>query len=173
MPTKTCHWRRFDHILAISLYKYVWSQIVFFWVPLGLAIPSPASHPSFPGVFSSFISSITSTVSSLRTYRQEQAKKQAQLLRFFNERNLSIDLYGRVQEIVRKQGLFEVRLNEQEVTLFKGVPERLLILMHEEMHLPALRLGVSKVFGRQFFLRERELLNFGLFWFGIQKNTSF
>lgn len=86
------------------------------------------------GVFSSFISSITSTVSSLRTYRQEQQKKQSQLLRFFNERNLSTDLYGRVQEIVRKQGLFEVRLNEKEVTLFSGVPERLLILMHEEMY---------------------------------------
>ena len=38
------------------------------------------------GVFSSFISSITSTVSSLRTYRLEQSKKQSQLLRFFNER---------------------------------------------------------------------------------------
>lgn len=90
------------------------------------------------GVFSSFISSITSTVSSLRTYRQEQAKKQAQLLRFFNERNLSTDLYGRVQDIVRKQGLFDVRLNEKDVSLFGGVPERLLVLMHEEMYQPAL-----------------------------------
>ncbi|CAK9039765.1 cGMP-gated cation channel alpha-1 (Cyclic nucleotide-gated cation channel 1) (Cyclic nucleotide-gated channel alpha-1) (CNG channel alpha-1) (CNG-1) (CNG1) (Cyclic nucleotide-gated channel [Durusdinium trenchii] len=89
------------------------------------------------GVFSSFISSITSTVSSLRTYRQEQSKKQSQLLRFFNERNLSTDLYSRVQEVVRRQGLFEVRLKETEVTLFSGVPQRLLILMHEEMFLPS------------------------------------
>lgn len=87
------------------------------------------------GVFSSFISSITSTVSSLRTYRQEQSKKQTQLLRFFNERNLSTDLYSRVQEVVQKQGLHQVRLSEQEVMLFQGVPQRLLILMHEEMYM--------------------------------------
>ena len=87
------------------------------------------------GVFSSFISSITSTVSSLRTYRQEQSKKQTQLLRFFNERNLSTDLYSRVQEVVQKQGLHQIRLSEQEVALFEGVPQRLLILMHEEMYM--------------------------------------
>ena len=56
-------------------------------------------------------------------------------------RNLSTDLYGRVQDIVRKQGLFDVRLNEKDVSLFGGVPERLLVLMHEEMYQPALKLG--------------------------------
>ena len=78
------------------------------------------------GVFSSFISSITSTVSSLRTARQEQFQQQSKLLRFFNERNLSIDLYGQVQEFIRKQGVFEVRLKETDVSLIQNIPERLL-----------------------------------------------
>lgn len=65
-----------------------------------------------------------------------------QLLVWLATRNLSTDLYGRVQDIVRKQGLFDVRLNEKDVSLFGGVPERLLVLMHEEMYQPALNLGM-------------------------------
>lgn len=65
-----------------------------------------------------------------------------QLLVRLASRNLSTDLYGRVQDIVRKQGLFDVRLNEKDVSLFGGVPERLLVLMHEEMYQPALNLGM-------------------------------
>ncbi|CAE7589521.1 KCNH2 [Symbiodinium natans] len=85
------------------------------------------------GVFSSFISSITSTVSSLRTAREEQFKQQSKLLRFFNERNLSIDLYGQVQESIRKQGVFEVRLKEADVNLIQNIPERLKMQLHDEM----------------------------------------
>ena len=48
-----------------------------------------------------------------------------------------------MQDIVRKQGLFDVRLNEKDVSLFGGVPERLLVLMHEEMYQPALKLGMD------------------------------
>lgn len=85
------------------------------------------------GVFSSFISSITSTVSSLRTARQENFAQQSKLLRFFNERNLSIDLYGQVQEFLRKQGVFEVRLKEADVSLIQNIPERLKMQLHDEM----------------------------------------
>mmetsp|Transcript_29091 Transcript_29091/g.67469 ORF Transcript_29091/g.67469 Transcript_29091/m.67469 type:complete len:721 (+) Transcript_29091:36-2198(+) len=85
------------------------------------------------GVFSSFISSITSTVSSLRNARQEQFQAQSKLLRFFNERNLSIDLYTQVEEFIRKQGVFETRLNEADVGLIKGIPERLKMQLHDEM----------------------------------------
>ena len=35
-----------------------------------------------------------------------------------------------------------MRLNEKDVSLFGGVPERLLVLMHEEMYQPALNLGM-------------------------------
>ena len=47
------------------------------------------------GVFSSFISSITATVSSLRASQAKQFQQRAALLRFFCERNLSADLYGK------------------------------------------------------------------------------
>lgn len=85
------------------------------------------------GVFSSFISSITSTVSSLRTARQENFQQQSKLLRFFNERNLSIDLYGQVQEFLGKQGVLEVRLKESDVSLIQNIPERLKMQLHDEM----------------------------------------
>ncbi|CAE7421219.1 per1 [Symbiodinium pilosum] len=87
------------------------------------------------GTFSSFISSITTTVSTLRSAREEQFKKHSFLVRFFNERNLSIELYGKVNDILRKQGAYDIRLKEDEVQLLSGVPERLKVHLHEEMFL--------------------------------------
>ena len=84
------------------------------------------------GTFSSFISSITTTVSTLRSAREEQFKKHSFLVRFFNERNLSIELYGKVNDILRKQGAYDIRLKEDEVQLLSGVPERLKVHLHEE-----------------------------------------
>ena len=51
------------------------------------------------GVFSSFISSITATVSSLRASQAKQFQQRAALLRFFCERNLSADLYGKAPDL--------------------------------------------------------------------------
>ena len=42
------------------------------------------------GTFSSFISSITATVSTLRASRSEQFKHHSSLVRFFNERQLAL-----------------------------------------------------------------------------------
>eukprot|EP00439_Symbiodinium_sp_Y106_P078391 s1051_g17.t1 len=50
------------------------------------------------GVYSSFIGSISSTVNSLRAVRGEKIKQQSRLLQFFIERNLSLDLYGSIQD---------------------------------------------------------------------------
>ena len=55
-----------------------------------------------------------------------------------HERNLSTDLYGKVQEAIQKKGLFEVRLMEAEVGLLQGMPERLRLAMHEEMYMTGL-----------------------------------
>ncbi|CAK9027603.1 unnamed protein product, partial [Durusdinium trenchii] len=87
------------------------------------------------GVFSSFISSITATVSSLRASQAKQFHERAALLRFFCERNLSADLFGKVNEVLRKEGMFQVRIQEQEVGLIKGIPETLLQQLHEEMYM--------------------------------------
>ncbi|CAJ1386437.1 unnamed protein product [Effrenium voratum] len=98
------------------------------------------------GVFSSFIGSISATVSSLRSARLDNMQKQSKMLQFFIERNLSVDLYGKVQEALRKEGAFRVRLKETEVSLIEGIPERFKIQLHEEMFAPMLEgLGIWPV----------------------------
>mmetsp|Transcript_72107 Transcript_72107/g.168763 ORF Transcript_72107/g.168763 Transcript_72107/m.168763 type:complete len:443 (-) Transcript_72107:89-1417(-) len=87
------------------------------------------------GVYSSFIGSISSTVNSLRAVRGEKIKQQSRLLQFFIERNLSLDLYGNIQETLRREGTVEVRLKESEVQLINGLPERFKMQLHEEMYL--------------------------------------
>lgn len=86
------------------------------------------------GVFSSFIGSISATVSSLRSARSEQAQKQSKLLQFFIERDLSVDLYMKVQEALRREGAFRMRSAEDEVEMIQGIPERFKIQLHEEMY---------------------------------------
>eukprot|EP00913_Durusdinium_trenchii_P008437 g7923.t1 len=85
------------------------------------------------GVFSSFIGSITTTVSSLRSIRAEHSAKQSKLLQFFIERDLSVDLFSKVQEALRREGAFKVRSSEKEVDLMRGIPERFKIQLHEEL----------------------------------------
>ncbi|CAE7210229.1 CNGA1 [Symbiodinium pilosum] len=85
------------------------------------------------GTFSSFISSITTTVSTMRASRAEEFKNHSLLVRFFTERNLSVDLFGKVSENLKKQGAYGIRLRETDVRLLKGVPDRLKVVLHEEM----------------------------------------
>ncbi|CAE6970197.1 unnamed protein product, partial [Symbiodinium natans] len=54
------------------------------------------------GLFSSCISAISSAMASLRTARSEKSQHQAKLFQFFNDRKLSIGLYGKVQEVLEK-----------------------------------------------------------------------
>lgn len=109
------------------------------------------------GVFSSFISSITATVSSLRASQAKQFQQRASLLRFFCERNLSADLYGKVEDVLRKEGMFQVRIQETEVELIRGIPETLHQQLHEEMFmamLSQLRMWPSWAYTEDFhFLR--------------------
>ena len=81
----------------------------------------------------SFISSITTTVSTMRASRAEEFKHHSLLVRFFTERNLSVDLFGKVSENLKKQGAYGMRLRETDVRLLKGVPDRLKVVLHEEM----------------------------------------
>ncbi|CAJ1342687.1 unnamed protein product [Effrenium voratum] len=89
------------------------------------------------GAFSSFIGSITATVTSLRSIQAEKVKQHNQLLQFFVERNMSTDLYNNVTETISR-GRFEVRLTEQEVDLVQRLPERFKMQLHEELYLPSL-----------------------------------
>ncbi|CAE7202391.1 AMY1.4 [Symbiodinium natans] len=90
------------------------------------------------GMFSSFISALTSTVSAYRNARMEQFHQHSLLLRFFTERNLSTDLYGKIREVIRKERHTGIRLREDEVHLLHKVPGGLKFQLHEEMFLSQL-----------------------------------
>lgn len=94
------------------------------------------------GVFSSFITSLSATVSSLRNSRAERFQQQSALLQFFTERNLSTDLYCKVTEALRRRNV-KKRIKEGEVQLLGALPERMKMQLHEEMFLPRLKcLGI-------------------------------
>eukprot|EP00435_Cladocopium_sp_Y103_P018335 s2615_g4.t1 len=86
------------------------------------------------GFFSSFVGSITATVNSLRHI---QAAKDT-LLQFFVERNMSLDLYSKVQDVIKSENLAEIRLHETEVTLVNSLPERFRMQLHEDMYMNSL-----------------------------------
>ncbi|CAE7364080.1 eag [Symbiodinium natans] len=93
------------------------------------------------GVFSSFVSSITSAVNSLRAVRMQQITQENKIRQFFSERNLSAELFNKIQEVCRKRGLFDMRLKEEEVGLLKEIPESLKRRLHEEIFLPLLNIA--------------------------------
>lgn len=90
------------------------------------------------GFFSSFVGSITSTVNSLRSIQAAKVKQQDKLFQFFVERNMSLDLYSKVQEVIKTEKLAEVRLHETEVEIVNTLPERFRMQLHEEMFMNSL-----------------------------------
>ncbi|CAL1159119.1 unnamed protein product, partial [Cladocopium goreaui] len=88
------------------------------------------------GVFSSFISSITSAVNTLRAVRMEQMVQESKIRQFFNERQLSAELFNKIQEVCRKRRLFEIRLQENEVRFLAEIPDSVKARLHEEIFLP-------------------------------------
>jgi len=90
------------------------------------------------GLFSSFISSITAAVNSLRSVRMAQVQQETKIRQFFNERNLSAELFNKVQDVCKKRGLYEIRLKEDEVGILQELPEAMRRRLHEEIFLPYL-----------------------------------
>ncbi|CAE7208136.1 CNGA1, partial [Symbiodinium microadriaticum] len=102
------------------------------------------------GVFSSFIASISSTVNSMRLARAEEIKQKADLRQFFMDRNLSVELFGKVQGVLAKEGLFEVRKLESQVQLVETIPERYKVQLHREMYMSSLtKLGIWPKWGHK------------------------
>jgi len=93
------------------------------------------------GVFSSFISSITSAVNTLRAVRMEQMVQESKIRQFFNERQLSAELFNKIQEVCRKRRLFEIRLQEHEVRFLTEIPDSVKARLHEEIFMPWLLLA--------------------------------
>lgn len=88
--------------------------------------------------FSSFIGSIGTTITSMRTVRRAQLLQESKLEVFFTERNLSLELFERVKSALHKDKQARTRLREDEVTLINGIPESIKVILHKEMYITSL-----------------------------------
>jgi hypothetical protein len=91
------------------------------------------------GVFSSFISSITNAVNTLRATTEEKRKEVSLLRQFFRERDLSTNLYTRVNDFFMSSGAFKTKLQEKAVKSLLELPESLKSKLHTEMYLSLLQ----------------------------------
>eukprot|EP00435_Cladocopium_sp_Y103_P018287 s65_g4.t1 len=87
------------------------------------------------GCFSSFVGSITATVNALRSIQAQKIKQNNQVLSFFAERSVSLDLYRKVQYVIRTEKLTDDPVMERDVALLKLLPQRFRKQLHEEMYL--------------------------------------
>lgn len=90
------------------------------------------------GVFSSFISSITNAVNTLRAVTSEKREEQSKLRQFFSERQLSTGLYTMVTDYISTHGIFQLKLQESSIKSLKELPSKLKFRLHLEVHLATL-----------------------------------
>lgn len=92
---------------------------------------------------SSFVSSITNEVSGFRLKKREQKVNNATLVQFLQESCVSLDLGGRIQELVLLQQTQQSRLrrvHETEVRLLNNLPVSMKEELHFEVYAPRLSL---------------------------------
>jgi len=92
--------------------------------------------------FSSFLSSITNEVASLRHKRRDQTNNQAQLVRYLAQNRVSLELGGRLQELALLQQVQSSRVrrvHENDVTLLENMPSSLKEQLRLEVFGPAIR----------------------------------
>jgi len=93
-------------------------------------------------VFSSFISSVTNAVNQLRLVNMEPMMEEARIREFMMVRNISTDLFARVQHFFKHAYIKQrVRVRESDLVFFSQMPESMLIQMHLEVYLPKLHLN--------------------------------
>jgi len=87
--------------------------------------------------FSSFVSSITSTISQIRNFHAERTKEEHNLRVFMNDNQVESQLASRVWAFVRAGASTKrQRIAESKVALLKEIPELLLMELHAEMYAP-------------------------------------
>merc|ERR1712079_274171 len=94
--------------------------------------------------FSSFVSSITNEVASMRLKKRAQDTKNNNLIRFLGENFVPLDLSARIHEVAGLQQANQrriKRIHESDVELLKGLPVSLLEELHVEVFLPTMALN--------------------------------
>lgn len=89
--------------------------------------------------FSSFISSVTSSMTRLRMMNIDRSKQREAIRRFIVDHKMTLGVGNRIHHFLRKQDTRPLaRVHEKDVVLFKTLPEALRVDMHREIYLPVL-----------------------------------
>jgi len=89
--------------------------------------------------FSSFVSSVTSSMTRLRMMNMDRSKQKEAIRRFIVDHHMTLGVGNRIHHFLRKQDtLPHARVHEKDVVLFKSLPEALRVDMHREVFLPVI-----------------------------------
>jgi len=85
------------------------------------------------------VSTITSTITQLRTYNAEKMKQEHNLRQFLSHNKLSPELVNRAWAFIRSSSsVRKERMPEKKVRLLQELPQSLLIEVHAEVYAPML-----------------------------------
>jgi len=91
--------------------------------------------------FSSFISSITSSMTHLRSMNVERKRQEELIRRYITQNKLSLDLGTRIQTFLRQKGLAENskrRVHEKHILVFGMLPEIILVELRTQVFKPTI-----------------------------------
>uniref|UniRef100_A0A7S0B6R0 Ion transport domain-containing protein n=1 Tax=Pyrodinium bahamense TaxID=73915 RepID=A0A7S0B6R0_9DINO len=88
---------------------------------------------------STFVSGITSSMTALRSQNADRRRQDAAIRRYFDENKVSVNLGKCVMDWIQNNGKRrKTKVHESDIPVLKDVPERLLLLLHQEVYLPRL-----------------------------------
>jgi len=90
-------------------------------------------------MFSSFISSITSTMTHLRVTNLEHTKQNEYIRRYLSDNRVSLELSHRIYTFLRLyRKTQKKRVHDSDIPVFKHLPELLMVELHVEVFMPHL-----------------------------------
>merc|ERR1712037_33647 len=91
--------------------------------------------------FSSFVSSITSSMAMLRDVRSERTTNESRLRQFFRQHRVCVGLSVRIKRFMKIQyNSRKKRVHEEDIGFFRNLPLSLKIELHEQIFLPIVTL---------------------------------
>jgi len=85
--------------------------------------------------FSTFVSSITSAMTTLRAKKSEQSKQAENLRRYISDNHVSIELARRISAYISSHNLIiRQRVHEEDIKALKALPEVLQAQLHWEVY---------------------------------------
>jgi hypothetical protein len=87
--------------------------------------------------FSSFVSSITAAMTSLRTMNLQKSKQRDNIRRYIADNRISLELGNRITAFLRSHNFMaKRRVHEDDIQVFKALPESLRLQLHWEVFHP-------------------------------------